>query len=296
MKDKLFFFLSSRISLYPGVRAAYHGHRGDSGIPGCRYHGLPNSTAALLYNNFAPTVTAAGDPGTDLTNYITSSDAFPASQRSFATLLCPDKTNALIASRMAAIVGVTAADQAAMAVNGCSSIPGLQTGTFPRTGVPVLQNTVAINGSQSQIATSSGNLFNGWEASGRFDYNFTPKDRFFVQLSLNRLTDEFGQPNTTSNSNGRGPGFLNPILSKSPNGQISYIHTFSPTVLNEFRAGYALTLPIPVTSPPHCRAFPTSGSTMGAWDSARTRGIRRRSTRTFTATRTWSLFLMASTT
>ena len=34
-------------------------------------------------------------------------------------------------------------------------------------------------------------------------------------------------------------GFLNPSKVTTPNFQFSYIHTFSPTVLNEFRAGYA---------------------------------------------------------
>ena len=62
----------------------------------------------------------------------------------------------------------------------------------------------------------------------------------FTQLAWNRLTDSFGFPNTVSNSNGRGPAFRNPAIAKTPNGQISWIHTFTPTILNEFRAGYAL--------------------------------------------------------
>jgi len=62
----------------------------------------------------------------------------------------------------------------------------------------------------------------------------------FTQLSWSRLTDNFGFPNTVSQSSGRGTAFLNPVLQKYPNGQISYIHTFSPAVLNEFKAGYLL--------------------------------------------------------
>src|SRR5438477_378241 len=79
-----------------------------------------------------------------------------------------------------------------------------------------------------------------YSGSALIDYNFSSKDRLFTQLNWNRLTDSFGFPNTVSNSNGRGPGFRNPVLQKFPNGQLSYIHTFSPTVLNEFRAGYVL--------------------------------------------------------
>ena len=59
-------------------------------------------------------------------------------------------------------------------------------------------------------------------------------------MNWNRLSDNFGFPNTVSQSNGRGAAFLNPVIQKFPNGQISYIHTFSPSVLNEFRAGYTL--------------------------------------------------------
>src|SRR5260370_1262603 len=33
-------------------------------------------------------------------------------------------------------------------------------------------------------------------------------------------------------------GFTNPIKGRTPNGQFSFIHTFSPAVLNDFRAGY----------------------------------------------------------
>ena len=34
-------------------------------------------------------------------------------------------------------------------------------------------------------------------------------------------------------------GFYNPSTTTTPNFQFSYIHTFTPTLLNEFRAGYA---------------------------------------------------------
>jgi outer membrane receptor protein involved in Fe transport len=250
IRDKMFFFLSYqdnrfRESAPPTTVTAETPEWRNAVIAA-----LPNSAAALLYKNFAPTQPGSVIAGSDLTDYLAASDSGINGSKApdFPHLLCADQTNALIASRMAAIVGVTAADQIAMAGNGCSSIPALQVGTFPRTGVPVLENTIAINGSQNQTFTGSGNLFNGWELSGRLDYNFTPRDRFFVQLAWNRITDKFGFPNTVTNSNGRGPGFLNPAIAKSPNGQISYIHTFSPTVLNEFRAGYALNIVGDVTT------------------------------------------------
>ncbi len=223
---------------------------------------LPNSTAALLYKNFAPTI--PGTSATDLNGFVpatcdpslptcASGNAVPSGVAPFGTpiyggYLCPDNNNATIAAKLAGLVGVTAQDQAIMNFQGCSATPGTQAGAFARSGVPFQMNTIAINGSQNQTYTGSGNLFNGWELAGRFDYNFTPRDRLFVQLSWNRLTDKFGFPNTSSNSNGRGPGFLNPAIAKSPNGQISFTHTFSPTVLNEFRAGYALNITGDVTT------------------------------------------------
>jgi hypothetical protein len=87
-------------------------------------------------------------------------------------------------------------------------------------------------------------------------------------MNWNRIPDSFGFPNTTSNSNGRGPGFLNPTLAKSPNGQLSWVHTFSPTILNEARAGYALN--ITAMSALHCPACLISVLMMARWASVPT--------------------------
>src|SRR6266498_1236262 len=229
VKDKLFYFLSFQDSRFTESAPPTTVTTESPEFRQAVISALPNSTAALLYRNYAPTIT--GSPtGTDLTSYIGGD---------FAGRLCPDNTNALIASRFAAIMGVTIQDQAAMAAAGCSTIPALQAGTLPRTGVNVINETIAINGSQSQQTTGSGNLFNGWELSGRIDYNFSQGDRLFGQLNWNRLPDRFGAPNG-NNANGRGAAFLNPIVAKSPNGQLSWVHAFSSNVLNEARAGYAL--------------------------------------------------------
>jgi outer membrane receptor protein involved in Fe transport len=259
LKDKLFFFLSYQDSRFresaPPTTVTVESPQFRQAV----ISALPNSTAALLYGNFPATVT--GTPHTledgsvvDLNSYI-SNEFGDSGLLDAAHYLCPDTVGTpLIAARMQSLLGVTAADVAALssptftAAGPCSSIPGLQAGTFPRTGVPLLYDTVAINGSQNQTYTGSGNLFNGWELQGRIDYNFTSKDRLFAQLAWNRLTDKFGFPNTVSNSNGRGPGFTNPAIAKSPNGQVSYVHTFSPTILNEFRAGYTLNITGDVTT------------------------------------------------
>src|SRR6266852_3067992 len=235
IKDKLFFFLSYqgdhfRESAPPSTLIVESPEFEQAVISA-----LPNSAAALLYSNFKPT--HPGAPVTDLTGYLGtgSGSGFAA----FSDYLCSKNSTPLIASRIAAVIGVTAADNTALAAAGCPTLP-IQAGTFPRTGVPFQLSAISFNGSQNQNNVSEGNLFNGWEGSARLDYNFSAKDRLFVQMNWNRLNDSFGFPNTVSQSNGRGAAFLNPVIQKFPNGQISYIHTFSPAVLNEFRAGYTL--------------------------------------------------------
>jgi len=232
IKDKLFFFLSYQQSKFresaPPTVVTVESPEWRQAV----IDALPNSTAALLYSDFPPTV--IGSPtGTDLDTYTGGN---------YSGWLCGDGGNALNSSRIASVIGVTAADQAAMTGAGCANIPAIQAGTFPRTGVNILNNGIALNGSQNQNNTGSGNLFNGWELGGKVDFNPTSKDRISYSMNWNRIPDSFGFPNTTSNSNGRGPGFLNPTLAKSPNGQLSWVHTFSPTILNEARAGYALNI------------------------------------------------------
>ena len=80
-----------------------------------------------------------------------------------------------------------------------------------------------------------GNLFNGKEWSGRLDYNFNPANRLSVNYNWFRSTDADGPLKPQG-----ARGFKNPERNLFPTGQMSWVHTFSPTVLNEFRAGYTL--------------------------------------------------------
>ncbi len=180
-----------------------------------------NSVAGLLYQNFAPFV--QGVPGTQV-----SLDQYTGGDYSF--YLCPDNNSPAIAARMASILGVTAADQAVMTAGGCSSIPGLQTGTVDRSA-PFLEDSVALFKRQQQ---DLGNLFNGNEASLRIDYNWNASNRLFTQFNWFKSTDKFGPCSDHCTR-----GFSNPLISRLPNGMFSYVHTFTPTILNEFRAGYA---------------------------------------------------------
>src|SRR4029077_1626439 len=55
----------------------------------------------------------------------------------------------------------------------------------------------------------------------------------YIQFNYNRETDSFG-----SCTSACARGFSNPTRNLFPQGSFSFVHTFSPSVLNEFRAGY----------------------------------------------------------
>ena len=219
IKDKLFFF------------GSYQGDRFITNLPAqpivtetsqfrqAVQSTFPNSVAALLYKGFAPSV--AGTPFTSLDG-VTGGD--------YTAYLCPDNNSPAIAAKFASLLGVTALDQANASAAGCSTVPALTAG-YPniRTN-PYLSNSVAIIGAQAQ---SLGNLFNGNEASARLDYNWNTNNRVYAQFNWLKATDSFGPCSFSCTR-----GFSNPGRSIFPNGQFSYIHTFSPTILNEFKVGY----------------------------------------------------------
>jgi outer membrane receptor protein involved in Fe transport len=233
-KNKLFFF------------AAYQGDRFIISNPGellaessefrqAAITAFPNSIAGLLYSNFAPA--NSGSPAFTLRDYVTSPDG-PFSGSGFANFgdyLCPNSDTGItstISSKFAALFGVEQADIDYMNVpDNCQSgspYSAPVVGAFGR-DVPFLVNV--LNLGKSQV---DANLFNGNEASLRLDYNFSAKDRVFGQFNWSKAADQFAGGNATQLR-----GFYNPSTTTTPNFQFSYIHTFTPAVLNEFRAGYA---------------------------------------------------------
>jgi Carboxypeptidase regulatory-like domain/TonB dependent receptor/TonB-dependent Receptor Plug Domain len=206
---------------------------------------FPASVSALLYSNFAPT--AKGVPGATLRDYVAQfGGRFPA----FADYLCPANTDAgtttpgLMSSRFAALFGVEQADIDQMNLSeeegGC---PGGSPYATPMPGTFGRDSNfydVTINPNQFQ---ADGNLFDGTEGSFRLDYNHSQSNRFFSQFNWARSRDRYNRANTLR-------GFTNPSTLTTPNFQVSLIHTFSPTFLNEFQAGYVLnssvtTVPLP---------------------------------------------------
>src|SRR5437879_1059109 len=230
-KDKFFFFASYQgehfLTSAPPVPAFVESQE----FRQATVQTFPGSIAALLYSNFPPNA-PRGNPIT-LNDYI--SGGFSGSGfTSFAEYLCSDLSSAGIAAKLAKLMGVTAKDRLDLANLGCSSIPAETGGLFGR-DMPFLLDTVAVLQSQNQRFSSTGNLFQGNEASVRLDYNFSPNDRVFSQMNWSRATDKFGQFSEPTALR----GFTLPFKAPTPNFQLSYIHSFSPTVLNDVRAAYA---------------------------------------------------------
>lgn len=198
----------------------------------------PDSVAALLYNNFLPSVPVSGG-GQTLTQYLSTNGA----SGNIGDYLCPTSSfytgggltltpqalaqSEAAANRIGNIVGVTAADLA-----GCSDPIALRSAVagFSRDSTPIQGQTISLFKSQQE-----GNLFQGDEGSVRLDYNPSDKNRFFIQAGWLQRQDTYG-PGLPQSAR----GFSNPTQAKYPNFQFSFVHTFSPTILNEFRAGYLL--------------------------------------------------------
>jgi outer membrane receptor for ferrienterochelin and colicin len=234
VKDKLFFFLALQGDRFKsdGVpttilqessawRTAVIDANNNSGL---------NSTAALLYKNFAPA--NSGTPtGLTSDSYFGGTSTTPAN---YSNALCQTPGvggyTLLQHQKLASIFGVTAADVTMMTAAGCTSVPALQGGTIDRTA-SIQETSVSTYGTQTQ---SLGNLFNGNEASVRLDYDPNSSNRFYVNFNYLRDTDTFGPCPTSSCAR----GFANPTRGLFPTGSLSFVHTFSPNVLNELRVGY----------------------------------------------------------
>jgi hypothetical protein len=195
---------------------------------------FPDSVAALLYKNFAPST--QGSPLMTLRDYVAGSFS-DSGFSSFAEYLCPGSLDpgtfnpaaaAALSNRFAQLFGVEQADIDQMNANctGGSPFALPQAGAFNRVDT-FLEQVISVSKSQLE-----GNLFNGNEASLRLDFNPGSKDRLFSQFNWARSGDQYTGSDLLR-------GFLNPSTVTTPNFQFSYIHIFSPTVLNEFRAGYA---------------------------------------------------------
>ena len=207
IKDKLFFF------------GAYQGDRFiTSELPSTVYvespefrqaveNALPGSTAAVLYHDFIPKITGTPLQFATVGEYLSTACGGPCSTSGLSSVA--DYTNPAnfgdpnIAARMAALFGQLSDD------------------------TPMILQTTSISPSKLQ-----GNLFDGNEVSARIDWQATGKDRVFVQANWARANNLL--PATSGLR-----GFNNPTRFITPNGQIDWVHTFGPHVVNEVRGGFA---------------------------------------------------------
>ena len=233
IKDKLFFFAS-----YQGDRFKSAGTPQNILVESPEWRqavisGQPNSVAALLYKNFPTGV--AGSLNQTLGGYFGTDLSSRLCDLSYPT----DSVSKLIGTRLQPIFGVTPTEFGEMQSMKCGNTPAAPfvgsvgdrtTPTSPGNVMPVQNTSVSVFGTQTQ---SIGNLFNGNEGSGRLDYNVNANNRVFLQFNWFKSTDTFGPCIADC-----ARGFYNPSRSYFPNGQFSYVHTFSGSVVNEFRAGY----------------------------------------------------------
>ena len=243
LKDKLFFFAGYQGDRFVTASTPTTGFIESPGFRQAVIAANPNSVAALLYSNFPPLV--GGVPAGDINTFLSTGpgSGSGAGLSGLSAYLCPAlvgqvaaggslQEGTAIAQKLANIFGVTAADQSACTAAGGTPLP-LQAATFSRTAN--FFDSITSVFKQQQNLTSGGNLFNGNEAYLRVDYNPGQNDRIFASFNWLKETDTFG-PGLPQSVR----GFLNPNKSVLPNFQFNYVHTFTPNILNEFRAGYAL--------------------------------------------------------
>jgi outer membrane receptor for ferrienterochelin and colicin len=232
-KDKLFFFLSLQGDRYKSqatpINVLQESQAWRTAVIDANAASGLNSTAALLYSTF-PTVNPGTPTGQTADTYFGLTSTTPAD---YSNALCLDNGaggyTTLQHQKLISIFGVTQTDLNNMTAAGCSTQPAIQGGTLNRSA-SIQENSVATFKTQTQTL---GNLFNGNEASLRIDYNWNANNRFYINYNYNRQTDSFG-PCTASCTR----GFANPLRNNFPAGSLSFVHTFSPSILNEFRAGY----------------------------------------------------------
>jgi hypothetical protein len=272
IKDKAFFFASYQHSHFnysnittvteesPQWRAAVAAADQATGV---------NSVANLLYKNFQPST--GGSPLNTADTYFTGTTAFDTGlgcqldskgncpttnpQANYADYLCPDTYSVgfgvpvaqakIMAARMQSILGVIPAVDNATVLSytgaKCGTPLAGQAGQISRnstTGVstmPFQVSGISLVKAQTGAFGNVGNLFNGKEFSLRLDYDPSTINRFTANFNYARTTDNYGPCGDPACAR----GFFNPEIIRSPNGQFSFLHTFSPKVLNEFRAGYS---------------------------------------------------------
>ena len=269
VKDKLFFFASFQGSHfnYNNISTiTAESQQWRQAIASADAATGVNSVANLLYKNFQPL--AGGSTAFTMDQYIenvTAGDtglgcaAFDVKNNciapNYADYVCPDTYSSplgfglptalanTLAARMQTILGVVPGvdNSTTLSYTGaiCQTPLTAQAGFVGRTAagsiMPFQLSGVSLAKAQTGAFGNVGNLFNGKEFSLRLDYDPSTMNRFSASFNYSRTTDKYGPCGDPACAR----GFYNPQIIRTPNGQFSYVHTFSQKILNEFRAGYS---------------------------------------------------------
>jgi hypothetical protein len=213
---------------------------------------FPNSAATTIYKNFGASNGNPSDPASfTLSNYVTAGAGGSGSGfGAFGDYMCPANFpggfTGLATTQFTHLFGITPADQAyltgthlvkGVATPNCTTYfgmaaPALQAGVITDRNMPFLNANVLAFGSQT---SPNGNLFDGNEWSTRIDW-VKKNDRVFGEYYWTHNNDAFGSANASSGIH----GFKNPTAGHFPNFAANWVHTFSPNLINEAKAGYVL--------------------------------------------------------
>ncbi len=167
---------------------------------------MPNSVAALLYKNFPGAAPTSGI--TDLATYITQ--------------IGDGGCTSFDAACLQSVYGVDPTSNLGQALLANSTLP--------------------VFGSLNATASlfTLGQFYNGNQFSGRIDYQ-GDTNKVFGRYFFDRFAD----PHFSPTANGGAPqafvaarGFVNPSKNDYPQLALGWSHTFSPTVLNDYRMGW----------------------------------------------------------
>ena len=211
---------------------------------------LPNSVAALLYKNFPGPVPTSGllpvsDP-VGKTGYIENAPDTGSVDR--YTDPCSVFNNMgvgtqavgavnwgnaqTVANNLSKVIGVTAGENAATTADIAANCPGMGF-----TAPAIQAGTIARGTAMAGFANASGSsrtkgvFYDGNKYTAKGDYQ-GEKNRMTARWSF----DETKDPNPTPTTSIRGTA--NPATVADAGASFSFIHTFSPTIVNEFRAGF----------------------------------------------------------
>jgi Carboxypeptidase regulatory-like domain len=211
---------------------------------------IPNSAAALMYKTFPNPVatsdlTSVGDyiannsDFGDSSYYLdpcTMSTGLGAGAGSLVNGTVPWGNPQTFANNMASLIGVTNAENAAITQDINANCPGMFTapGTPGADMAGTLSRSSMMAGfvNASGLTRSAGNFYTGSKWTVKGDYQGDTN-----RLSAKFYYDQNKDPNPTPITDIRGQ--RNPFNINDMSDSLSFVHTFSPTMLNEADAGYS---------------------------------------------------------